>query len=222
MSLRGLGGRLARAVAAPVRRLTHAHESPARAPSPARPADVVPPSPARPGAARPRPAPPPGTDALAPAADDPTVDYPVAVLGLPTLRYDPRPDGRADPGEVVWAWVPYEEDPTQGKDRPVLVVGTAGPRLVGLMLTSRDNDHRADDEARRGRYWMDVGTGGWDRRRRPSEVRLDRVLSLPVNGVRREGAALDPDVFAAVVARLRQVHPGGPSGGARGRAASGW
>lgn len=149
--------------------------------------------------------------AHAPAAGAPTTDYPVAALGLPALRYAPRQDGRADPGEVVWAWVPFEEDPSQGKDRPVLVVGTAGPRLVGLMLTSRDNDRRAADEARRGRYWMDVGTGGWDRQRRPSEVRLDRLLSLPVDGVRREGAALDREVFAEVAARLRQVHAGPPA-----------
>jgi hypothetical protein len=34
------------------------------------------------------------------------------------LAYDPHPDGKPDPGEVVWAWIPYEDDPTRGKDRP--------------------------------------------------------------------------------------------------------
>ena len=29
-------------------------------------------------------------------------------------RYAPEADGQPDPGEVVWAWVPYEDDPTQG------------------------------------------------------------------------------------------------------------
>ena len=47
---------------------------------------------------------------------------------------------------------------------------------LGLMLTSQDHDRDAADEARWGRHWMDVGTGGWDRERRPSEVRLDRLL----------------------------------------------
>jgi hypothetical protein len=42
------------------------------------------------------------------------------------------------------------------------------------MLTSKDHDRDAAAEARAGRQWMDVGTGGWDRERRPSEVRLDR------------------------------------------------
>jgi hypothetical protein len=31
------------------------------------------------------------------------------------IAYDPKPDGRPDPGEVVWTWVPYEDDPNQGK-----------------------------------------------------------------------------------------------------------
>ena len=31
-----------------------------------------------------------------------------------TVSYAPEPDGDADPGEVVWAWVPFEDDPTQG------------------------------------------------------------------------------------------------------------
>ena len=38
------------------------------------------------------------------------------------LRFDyrPRRDGKPDPGEVVWAWVPFEENDGRGKDRPVL------------------------------------------------------------------------------------------------------
>ena len=39
------------------------------------------------------------------------------------VAYNPRTDGKPDPGEVVWAWVPYEEDASQGKDRPVLLIG---------------------------------------------------------------------------------------------------
>ena len=101
----------------------------------------------------------------------------------------------ADPGEVVWAWVPYEEDASQGKDRPVLVIAMDGDDLLGLMLTSQDHDTRPDD----GRVWLDIGTGAWDRQGRPSEVRLDRVLRLAPSAVRREGAALDRTRFDAVV-----------------------
>ncbi|WP_373308381.1 type II toxin-antitoxin system PemK/MazF family toxin [Cellulomonas marina] len=117
-------------------------------------------------------------------------------------RYAPRADGRPDPGEVVWAWVPFEDDPARGKDRPVLLVGREGGALLGLPMTSKDHDRDAADEARHGRRWMDVGTGGWDARGRPSEVRLDRVLRLDPAAVRREGAALPRAVFDRVVAAL--------------------
>ena len=122
------------------------------------------------------------------------------------LSYRPRPDGQPDPGEVVWAWVPYEEDASRGKDRPVLLVGRRGAQWLALMLTSKDHDRDADDEARYGRHWMDVGTGGWDRERRPSEVRLDRLVVLAAAGIRREGAALDRAVFDRVVSAARELH----------------
>lgn len=126
------------------------------------------------------------------------------VTSGPVTSYAPVADGRPDPGEVVWAWVAYEDDPSRGKDRPVLLVGRDGALLLGLMLTSKDHDRDAAQEARWGRYWMDVGVGGWDRERRPSEVRLDRLLELPASGVRREGAALDRAVFDRVVAAARE------------------
>ncbi len=113
--------------------------------------------------------------------------------------YAPEIDGEPDPGEVVWAWVAYEDDPSQGKDRPVLVLRAVEDGWVGLYLSSQDHDRDAADEAEHGRFWMDVGSGGWDSQGRPSEVRLDRLVPLTRDGVRREGAALDPGVFAEVV-----------------------
>ncbi len=120
------------------------------------------------------------------------------------LTYAPKPDGRPDPGEVVWAWVPYEEDASQGKDRPVLLVARDGDDLLGLPLTSKDHDRDAAQEAREGRYWMDLGTGDWDRQGRPSEVRLDRVVRIDPATVRREGAVLDQARFEAVATAARE------------------
>lgn len=119
--------------------------------------------------------------------------------------YLPAADGRPDPGEVCWAWVPYEDDPRQGKDRPVLVIAVreAGDdtRLVEcLVMTSKDHDRDEAQEAAAGRHWMDVGAGAWDHERRPSEVRLDRLVVLRESDVRREGAVLAPDLYAAVIA----------------------
>lgn len=119
--------------------------------------------------------------------------------------YAPDLDGDADPGEIVWTWVPYEDDPRRGKDRPVLVVGHDEPHLLGLMLTSKDHSRSPEREARAGRHWMDIGSGDWDSRRRPSEVRLDRVLRVDPEQVRREGAIMPRPLFDAVVAALGEV-----------------
>lgn len=121
--------------------------------------------------------------------------------------YSPEMDGEPDPGEVVWAWVPYEDDPAQGKDRPVLVLARQGDLLACLYMTSKDHDRDAEDEARYGRYWMDVGTGAWDSQGRESEIRLDRLLTIPEDEVRREGAALDQATFDAVVTAARDYVP---------------
>ena len=112
------------------------------------------------------------------------------------MVYAPDLDGRADPGEVVWTWVVYEDDPSRGKDRPVLVVGRDRRTLLGLMLSSQDR-HQNDRE------WVGIGSGPWDYEARPSWVRLDRVLDVPEEGIRREGAILERETFEIVAARLR-------------------
>jgi hypothetical protein len=122
--------------------------------------------------------------------------------------YSPEIDGQPDPGEVVWAWVPYEDDPGQGKDRPVLVVGRdSDDVLLCLTLTSKDHDRDAEQEARWGRHWMDVGAGAYDASGRPSEVRLDRLVRLAEGTVRREGSVFPRDLFDAVVEAARPFHP---------------
>ena len=131
-----------------------------------------------------------------------TAGRPVTSSSVPTghrarrLVYSPNLDGRADPGEIVWTWVTYEEDPTRGKDRPVLVVGRDRATLLGLMMSSQER-HAAD------RDWVGIGSGNWDDEGGPSWVRLDRVLDVPEEGIRREGAILDRAVFDIVAARLR-------------------
>ena len=117
-----------------------------------------------------------------------------------TLEYSPDLDGLADPGEIVWAWVPYEEDPERGKDRPLLVVGRHHRSLLGLMLSSKEpDDHELDD-------WLDLGSGKWDRDGRHSYLRLDRVFELAEDDIRREGSVLEPERFSKVVDVLRTRH----------------
>lgn len=124
---------------------------------------------------------------------------------VPPLEYAPQPDQDADPGEIVWAWVPYDEHDGRGKDRPVLVIARHEGGYLGLQTTSKDHDRDAAQEAHWGRYWFDIGRGAWDSRGRESEVRLDRVLYLPAASVRREGAGLDRDRFEAVAAALQAL-----------------
>lgn len=118
------------------------------------------------------------------------------------VRYAPERDGEADPGEVVWTWVPYEDDPQQGKDRPVVVIGRAGDRLAVVPLSSRGPEDRPDPEA-----WVSVGTGRWDGEGRTSYANTERLLRVPEDEIRREGATLDRDRFDAVVAAVRVRHP---------------
>ena len=113
-----------------------------------------------------------------------------------SIVYAPERDGAADPGEVVWTWVEFEERDGRGKDRPVLVVGRDARTLLGLMLTS--------NAARDGEPgWLSLGAGAWDAERRPSWVRLDRVLVVGERRVRREGAVLDRARFDRVASALR-------------------
>ncbi|GAA4232228.1 hypothetical protein FHR32_007611 [Streptosporangium album] len=115
-----------------------------------------------------------------------------------TLAYSPDLDGLADPGEIVWAWVPYEEDPSRGKDRPLLVVGRHGRRLLAMMLSSRGGDGDP-------REWLEIGAGHWDRDNRVSYLRLDRVFELDEDDLRREGAVMGREQFARVAAVLRRT-----------------
>src|SRR5659263_434237 len=76
--------------------------------------------------------------------------YPGDFSGKVSPFYAPNLDSVPDPGEVVWTWVPFEEDFERGKDRPVLLIGREEPWLLGLMLTSKDHHRDAADEARWG------------------------------------------------------------------------
>ena len=117
-----------------------------------------------------------------------------STLAGATIEYNPDLDGDADPGEVVWTWVPWEEDPTQGKDRPVVIVGRRRGMLIGVPLTSK----RRDDELQ-----VLVGTGPWDREGRPSYAKLDRILEVDPARVRREGSILGRRHFDEIVAVLK-------------------
>ena len=145
---------------------------------------------------------PPGRHSSPGQPGRPPTKYVGDYTGQFTVEYSPKPDGVPDPGEVVWAWVPFEEDHTRGKDRPVLLVGRDGPWLLGLQLTSQD---RTGTTGPRGGQWVPIGSGPWDSRRRPSAVRIDRVVRVDPGAVRREGAILDRQRFNTVAHSLKRL-----------------
>ena len=110
--------------------------------------------------------------------------------GVVTIEYSPHIDGDPDPGEIVWTWVPFEEDPSQGKDRPVVIIGRRGNMLVGVPLTTKHDDREPQ---------VEVGTGDWDSEHRMSYARIWRLYDVDPHAMRREGAIVTPQTFVDVV-----------------------
>jgi PemK-like, MazF-like toxin of type II toxin-antitoxin system len=136
----------------------------------------------------------PGRAVGRPAGSAPSTD--IADLDGMTVTYSPEPGRTADPGEVVWTWVPYEDDPSQGKDRPVALFGRRDGDLVGVALTTKPGHP----------HEVLVGTGAWDPQRRPSFAKLDRILDVDPTKVRRVGGVLDRDRFDDLVDALRRFY----------------
>jgi PemK-like, MazF-like toxin of type II toxin-antitoxin system len=125
-----------------------------------------------------------------------TVEVEPHETGPVKTEYSPDHDGDPDPGEIVWTWVPFEENDGRGKDRPVLVVAReAGDTLLAVSLSSK---RHSDD-----RDWVPIGSGPWDRSGRDSWVNLDRILRVHPDGMRREACAIDRNRFNLVRDRLR-------------------
>ncbi|MFJ6652350.1 type II toxin-antitoxin system PemK/MazF family toxin [Microbacterium sp. NPDC091313] len=140
----------------------------------------------------------PSRAAVAPAASAPPPVLPTATVqvtpparGELTITYAPEPDGEPDAGEIVWAWVPYDENDGRGKDRPVLVIARqSDDRAYAVRLTSHAHDGSRD--------YVSIGSGEWDSRGRPSWVDVSAVYSVHDRGMRREASALDRRRFSMV------------------------
>jgi hypothetical protein len=153
---------------------------------------------ARRGADRRPPKSPPDDRQDSPGRSGPnaTVEVDPGTIGAVRMTYSPQTDGAPDPGEVIWTWVPFEENDGRGKDRPVLLVAAerAGT-VLGVQLTSKRHD---------GADFVAVGAGSWDSEHRPSWANLDRVIRVHPDGMRREAAAVPHKAFDAVTERLAQ------------------
>lgn len=110
-------------------------------------------------------------------------------------QYAPARDGAPDAGEVIWTWVPYEENDGRGKDRPVLVIGRASAdRVYAVRMTSKPHDGDRD--------YLSIGAGDWDSQGRESWVDIEQLYSVHERGLRREAAVLDRRRYDRVSAAL--------------------
>lgn len=111
------------------------------------------------------------------------------------VGYAPAKDGDPDSGEVIWTWVPYEENDGRGKDRPVLVIGPqSADRVYAVRMTSKAHD--------RDRDYLAIGSGAWDSQGRESWVDIEQLYSVHKDGMRREAAVLDRARYDRVAAAL--------------------
>lgn len=139
----------------------------------------------------------PPPEELLPGQAGPYATTETTQVGHVVTSYNPDTDGEPDPGEIVWTWVPYEENDGRGKDRPVLVVAREEPGTVlALQLSSQERHGEAD--------WVSVGSGGWDADRRESWVDTSRLLRVHAEGMRREAVALGRDRFDRVIEHLHE------------------
>lgn len=116
-------------------------------------------------------------------------------IGPLRIGYAPDRDGAPDAGEIIWTWVPYEENDGRGKDRPVLVIGReSADRVYAVRMTSKPHDGDRD--------FLSIGAGAWDSQGRESWVDIEQLYSVHDRGLRREAAVLDRRRYDRVGAAL--------------------
>ena len=111
------------------------------------------------------------------------------------IGYAPDRDGAPDAGEIIWTWVPYEENDGRGKDRPVLVIGReSADRVYAVRMTSKAHDGDRD--------YLSIGSGDWDSQGRESWVDIEQLYSVHETGLRREAAVLERSRYGRVASAL--------------------
>lgn len=116
-----------------------------------------------------------------------------------TIFFAPDMDGQADSGEVVWVWVPAAGAQQPPQERAILVIGRTRTTVLGLLI-SPNPDHADEDK------WLEIGRGEWDEQGRQCWIRLDRVLEISEEQVRRQGTLFPARRFERIANRLRSVY----------------
>lgn len=124
-----------------------------------------------------------------------TIEVDPERVGDVNVGYSPSRNGKPDSGEVIWTWVPYQENDGRGKDRPVLVIGRqSADRVYAVRMTSKAHDGDRD--------FLSIGSGDWDSQGRESWVDIEQLYSVHDEGMRREAAVLDRGRYGRVAEAL--------------------
>ncbi len=118
-----------------------------------------------------------------------------------SVVYSPAMDGQAESGEVVWFDAPASFTKGSSGDnvvveRPLLVVGRSSHVILGLLISSHSS--HADQP-----NWLAIGSGDWEPSGKPCWLRMDRVVELTEDRIRRRGAVLPRRRFEMVANHLR-------------------
>ncbi|MGP5496904.1 type II toxin-antitoxin system PemK/MazF family toxin [Corynebacterium flavescens] len=113
-----------------------------------------------------------------------------------SIFFAPDMDGQADSGEVVWVWAPSDDKQSPPRERAILVIGRTRTTVLGLLI-SPNPEHAHENE------WLEIGSGDWDESGRQCWIRLDRVLEISEEQVRRQGTLFPQRRFERITNRLR-------------------
>ncbi|MDY3126576.1 MAG: type II toxin-antitoxin system PemK/MazF family toxin [Corynebacterium sp.] len=116
-----------------------------------------------------------------------------------SIFFAPDMDGAADSGEVVWVWAPTDGTNAPPSERAILVVGRTRTTVLGLLISP--NPVHADEDT-----WLEIGSGEWDESGRQCWIRLDRVLEVSEEQVRRQGILFPPRRFERIANNLRSTY----------------
>ncbi|APT92093.1 hypothetical protein CPHO_03385 [Corynebacterium phocae] len=116
-----------------------------------------------------------------------------------SIFFTPDMDGQADSGEVVWVWAPADTPQDPPQERAILVVGRTRTTILGLAISP--NPEHADES-----WWLEIGAGEWDDQGRQCWIRMDRVLEISEEQVRRQGVLFPARRFERIANRLRSTY----------------
>ena len=125
----------------------------------------------------------------------------LAAARLWWLRGDPDSESVPEPLPARWDYwfadVPFAEDPTQSKDRPVLVLAVTRKYVLALKVSSQDKSSHHD--------WVRVDTSAWDLSKSDdfSWLSLDDVQRLGFSRLRR---LLGQEADAEVCRQVKRRH----------------